>query len=381
MKRPISLLVTFTMAAALLQGCSGGSGSQNIPPPPTATETRSFEMGFTPWPYDATTTATGFVYTETAIRGDFIAHHLDAGIPWEEALTGAPYPADVEAEINERLDSTPSDKRTYLALSPLNGMRTSLADYWGIAPNQPLPSPWDSRSFDNPSVISAYTNFASDLIARFNPDYFNLGIEVSELAINDAAAFDQLVVFTEAVANSLRAQFPNLRLMLSVALKSPGSVDAAIITAEMPRLVQYIDVVGISVYPYVFFEHSDKGNPANLPVNWLSQIDVVAGGKPVAIAETGWPAENLTIPLFGVDVASDAQKQNAYVTTLFDAAEMLDAEFIVWFFLVDFDALWNGPLQQSPVAQIWRDTGLYDEDLNPRPALDTWQMRLSIPLE
>ena len=169
--------------------------------------------------------------------------------------------------------------------------------------------------------------------------------------------------------------------MISVALKSPGSPEAATIIAEMPRIVQHVDVVGVSVYPYVFFNHADKGDPANLPANWLSQIQSVTGGKPIAIAETGWIAEQLTIPFFGVDVASNADMQNAYLAALFASAESLDARFIVWFSLVDFDALWNGVLGQDPVAHIWRDTGLYDENLNPRPALTTWETQLAVPVQ
>ena len=343
--------------------------------------TRSYELGFTPWPYDATPTAINFVYSEAAQRGDFIAHHLDAGIPWEEALNGAAYAAGVETEIGARLANTPADMRTYLAVSPLNGARDGLAEYWGSAANQPLPSPWDTLGLDDPDVIAAYTNFAADLIQRFDPDYFNLGIEVSELAVNDPAEFDRLVVFTEAVSNSLRAQFPDLQLMISVALKSPASNAAATILAEVPRLVPYVDVVGISVYPYIFFDHADRGDPANLPADWLVQIAAIAGSKAIAIAETGWAAEDVNIPAFGVDIVSSADLQNAYMNTLFDAAELLDAQFIVWFALVDYDALWNGPLQQDPVARIWRDIGLYDENLNPRPALDTWQSKLAEPLQ
>ena len=379
MKRQPPFFVALALLLALLQACGGGGDSSPTPPNPPP-ETRSFELGFTPWPYDATTTAVNFVYSEVALRGDFIAHHIDAGIPWEEALTGTPYPAEVEAEIAMRLSSTPANMRAYLALSPLNGARDALADYWGTAPNQPLPSPWDSRDFDDPEVITAYTNFAADLIRRFDPDYFNLGIEVSELAINDAARFDRLVTFTGEVAAALRAQFPGLQLMISVALKSPGSAAAATINAELPRIIEYVDVVGVSIYPYVFFDHADKGDPANLPADWLSQIEAIADGKPVAIAETGWAAERLTIPEFGVDVPSDNAAQNAYLGALFDSAETLDARFIVWFALVDFDALWSGALQEDPVARIWRDTGLYDENLNPRPALDTWQAQLGLPL-
>ena len=149
----------------------------------------------------------------------------------------------------------------------------------------------------------------------------------------------------------------------------------------MPQLIQLVDAVGVSVYPYVFFDHADKGDPANLPSEWLSQIESLAGSKEIAIAETGWVAERLTIPTFGVDVMSDADMQAGYMSALFDAAESLDAQFIVWFALVDYDALWNGALQQDPIAHIWRDIGLYDENLNPRPALDVWQAALGLAVQ
>ncbi len=366
--------------AGLVQACGGG-GSSSSEPPPAPIVTRSFELGFTPWPYDATANAVNFVYSEVALRGDFIAHHLDAGVPWNEALNGLAYSADLEAELTARLSGTPANMRTYLALSPLNGTRNGLADYWGTAPNQPLPAPWNILEFDDPDVITAYTNFATDLIQRFNPEYFNLGIEVSELALNDMAAYDRLVTFTETVSGALKSQFPNVQLMISVALKTPTSAEAAIIRAELPRIIQHVDALGVSVYPYIFFNHADRGDPTNLPAEWLSQVVSLAGGKPIAIAETGWAAERLTIPAFSVDVDSSAAFQDAYVNALFSAAETLDAEFIVWFALVDFDALWNGALLQDPVAHIWRDTGLYDEALNPRPAMDTWMNQLSLPLE
>ena len=371
-------LLPLLLLAGLLQACSGSSSTAPTLPP---IETRSFELGFTPWPYDATATAVNFVYSEIALRGDFIAHHLDAGVPWEEALNGLAYSAELEAELTTRLSSTPANMRTYLALSPLNGSREGLAEYWGTAPNQALPAPWDTRGFDDPDVVTAYTNFATDLIQRFDPEYFNLGIEVSELAINDIAAYDGLVTFTAAVSSALKSQFPDVQLMISIALKSPSSAEAATIRAELPRIIQHVDVVGISVYPYIFFDHAGRGDPANLPANWLSQVTTLANGKPVAIAETGWAAETLTIPAFSVDIASTAANQDAYLNALFSAAEALDAEFIVWFSLVDFDALWNGVLMQDPVAHIWRDTGLYDEALNARPALDTWMNQLSLPLE
>ena len=372
------LLVAILLAPliATMTGCGGGDsgssagGPQNPPP-----VTRAFDMGFTTWPYDATATAVNFVYTEISARGDFVAHHLDGGVPWQAALDGTAYDPAVEAEIQTRLDNTPANQRMYLAISPFNPNRDGLADNWGAGTNERLLAPWDTRDFDSPEVIAAYTNFARDMITRFQPTYFNLGIEASELLVNDLTRFNRYVTFATDVANSLRADFPDLRLMISVALKSPDSVRAQTIEANIGPLIDLVDVVGISVYPYVFFDHADKGDPFNLPSNWFSQIRNIANGKPIAVAETAWIAERLEIPVFGVDVMASAQDQADYMMELFAEAQALDAEFIVWWTLVDFDALWNAALGQDPVARIWRDTGLFDESLNSRPALDAWQQQ------
>ncbi len=372
--------IVVSLLLATLSGCggSGGGSNQDDPPPPPPPATRAFDMGFTTWPYDATVEAVNFVYTETSARGDFIAHHLDGGIPWQEALDGVAYDPAVEAEIQGRLDNTPANQRLYLAISPFSGGRDGLAANWGAGTNEPLQAPWDTRDFDSPEVIAAYTSFARDMITRFQPTYFNLGIEASELLVNDIDRFNRYVTFATQVAATLRADFPNLQLMVSVALKSPGSARAQTIEANIGPLIDLVDVVGISVYPYVFFDHADKGDPANLPANWFSQIQNIANGKPIAVAETAWIAERLEVPAFGVDVMANAQNQADYMTELFAEAEALDAEFVVWWALVDFDALWDGALGQDPIARIWRDTGLFDEALNTRPALDVWQAQFAL---
>jgi hypothetical protein len=377
MKKIASIVLAMLLATAL--GCGGGgSGSNQDGPQDPPPATRGFDMGFTTWPYDATVEAVNFVNTEISARGDFIAHHLDGGIPWQEALDGTAYDPAVEGEIQGRLNSTPANQRLYLAISPFNTGRDSLAGNWGAGTNEPLQAPWDTRDFDDPEVIAAYTNFARDMITRFDPTYFNLGIEASDLLVNDQDRFNRFVTFATQVSAALRADFPNLRLMVSVALKSPGSARAQTIAANIGPLIDLIDVVGISVYPYVFFDHADKGDPANLPADWFSQIQNIANGKPIAVAETAWIAERLEVPTFNVDVMATAQNQADYMTELFAEAAALNAEFVVWWALVDFDALWNGVLGQDPVARIWRDTGLFDEALNARPALDVWQQQFAL---
>jgi len=379
MNRPYTISLLFIVFLFFITAC-GGSSDNDSPPEPEE-QTRSFALGFTTWPYDASIEAVNFVYSEINSRGDIIAHHLDGGIPWQEALDGTAYPTAIENELNTRLANTPSDKLVYLTVSPFNIARDDLAGYWNDSgTGQALSPPWNSRDFDSAEVIQAYINFSKNAIDRFNPAYFNLALEASELALNDAARFDRFVVFVQQVSASLREDYPDLKLMLSVAMKSPGSSNANIINSQMPKIVPYIDVIGISIYPYVFFDHDDKGDPTNLPVNWLSQIEAISTGKPIAITETGWIAERLNIPNFSLDVEANAANQNAYLQILFDETKILDMQFIIWFSIIDYDALWNGVLGQDDVARIWRDTGLYDENLNARPAFTRWQQQLDIRL-
>lgn len=38
-------------------------------------------------------------------------------------------------------------------------------------------------------------------------------------------------------------------------------------------------MIGISVYPYAFFDHNNKCDPSNLPAKWMSQIHDLAPGS------------------------------------------------------------------------------------------------------
>ena len=365
------------VASALLASCGGSSssGGAGMPPPPVLT--RSFYMGFTPWPYDATQAAVDDVNQRIQDSGDIIDHHITVGVPWEEALQGMPYHPNVEADLTARVQMVQPGKKVFLAIDSLSDSRDALAPNWGANFNEPLPPPWDTRSFADAEVAAAYLNFALDLIARFDPVYFNYGTEISELMLNDPAAFDDYVTFAQTVYTGIKAQYPNLPVMVSIAFKSPGSAEMATIATGFDRIRDYVDIVGVSVYPYVFYNHADKGDPGNLPVDWLSQVDSLAQGKPVAITETGWAAEDLVIPSFGVNIPSTEAFQQAYASRMLSEADALNAKFVIWWTIVDFDALWNGALQQDPVASIWRDIGLYDEDLRARPALSEWQSWLA----
>ncbi|MFQ5690352.1 MAG: hypothetical protein ACE5HQ_08785 [Gemmatimonadota bacterium] len=349
-------------------GGSTGPGDSARGPVPT----RSFRMGFTPFPYAATPQAANDLYQKVRDNGDMIAHHLDGGIPWPEALAGTAYDPAVEAELTDRLARTDPSEPVYLAITPLNGTRDGLADYWGSSQGLPRPGPWAARNLASPEVIDAFVNYSLDLIDRFQPRWFNYGIEVSELAFNNSGEFDRLLTFASQVYPRIKAAHPELPTFVSLAMKAPDIARAFKLQLAWGALEPFSDYVGASVYPYIFFSQTN-GDPATLAADWLTQLRVLARGKPIVVAETAWIAEPLLIPEFGVNVAAVPQNQSDYVDRLLSEADALGAEFVVWFFAVDFDRLWEGLLGRDPVARIWRDTGLWDESLTARPALSAWR--------
>jgi len=333
-------------------------------------DTRTFDMGFTPWPYDATEEAVDHTYQRLHQYGNLVAHHLGGGIPWQEALDGQPYSNQLLAEIEGRTSKTRLP--VYLAIEALNSERDGLANYWGESENKPLEAPWQSRSWNDPEVIEAFIRFSLDMIDHFNPKYFNYGVEVSDLIRHNPQGFEKFKVFAAEVYPRIKAVHPNLELLVSVALQSPCSEDGRAIAERMSDLMPFVDMVGVSVYGYAFFDHEGRGDPKTLPPDWLTQINGFSAGKPIAITETGWIAEDLTIPTFGLSVPASEQNQQDYVSRLLSTADQFELAFVVWFAAGDYDALWSGALNQDPTAAIWRDTGLFDETGEPRPGLTTW---------
>lgn len=378
MNRPIVLL--FYVVVIGLLACSETTkkpDTDDSTDNSTTEQTRSYYLGFTPWPYQATVEAVSDTYNRIQNKGDIVAHHLMDGIPWDAASANEPWPAWVENEVTARLAQTQSDQAIYLAIDALNSGRDGMALNWGESGGEALPAPWSSRDFDDPEVIDAYTQFALDVIERFDPDYFNYASEVSELALNDPAAYTAFITFAQQVYNTIKAAHPDLPVMVSIALKSPDSTEAATIATEFAKMADSVDMLGVSVYPYAFYDHADKGDPAFLPTDWLSQVIELTGDKPVAITETGWIGEDLDIAGYGLSVDSDADKQADYVDQLMTEADALSAAFIIWFSIVDYDDLWNNVLGQDDLSKIWKDTGLYDELFNPRPALTVWEEHLA----
>jgi hypothetical protein len=375
--------VDITALSLTVLGDSDLQGTLDVGP--NLTDIRTFKMGFTTWPYDFTEPAYEFTYEKLNAHGDIITHHLTQGLPWDEAYADSPtYPAWIEADIAGRLAGTGVGKDVFLAVDSLTQFRDALIGEWGSGGQVARTAPWDTRDFDSPEVIEAFINYSLNLIARFNPTHYSYGTEVIELFVIDPAAYTKYVAFAAGVYAGIKAVHPDLKVMCSIILKNPDTAESISYRNQFARIANYTDVVGVSIYPYAFFSPLVNVQPSDLAANWLTQINAIAPGKPIAITETGWIGQTINIPApVSLAVTSSPAIQAQYVEMMLQAARLLDAEFVIWWCVADFEDGWLSTIQYIPgaeAAQIWEFMGLYDPNQVPRIALATWDNWLAKPI-
>ena len=340
--------------------------------------TRSYHLGFTPFPYDISQAAIDYVYTTIGNDADIIAHHFDEGVPWPQALAGSDYLQNVLDDWEQRKSKTPAGHKVYVAITPINTTRNGLALYWGSDDNLPLLPPWNGYAFNHDDVKTAYLNHAIRTIDYFEPDYFTVGIEVNLLVTNNPGVWSAYLELNEYVYAELKRLYPNLPVMVSlfgIALLDGyrGEDDHAAQMQAFAEIIDDTDYYAISLYPYMSV-YLTNSIPATMFDDLFSLSD-----KPIAIAETGYPAQSFSITVEGggnIEFNSTPEKQRNYIAGLLEQADQRKFEFVINFVLRDYDALWEA-IGSPQWAIVWRDTGFYDENGVSRPALDIWRDALA----
>lgn len=357
-------LTLFALAALLLASSAAGQSD----------EPRPFRLGFTTFPYAISYEAVDFTYAAIAQDADLIMHHFDNGVPWPEALADAPFPAGLEAEWADAVRRTPPDHAVLLSLTPIAWWRNGLALLRADQGDQPLPPEWEGRAFDDPDVITAYRNYVLRAVETFNPDYLVIGIEVNLLLTERPDLWPGYLALQRATYAAVKAQYPDLPVFVSVVgaalVDGITEHDAAAQRAALPDILAASDLFALSLYPYMTAYMTTP-----LPDSFFASIFGLSD-KPLAISETGYPAETLTAG--GLTFPSTPGLQADYIARLLAEAQSREMVFVVNFVLRDYDTLWE-QIGGGDLAAVWRDTGLYDEDGNARPALAIWRSALARP--
>jgi len=366
---------------ALCVMCLGCAKDDQLP---ETSEFRTFALGFTNFPHDGTPAGVTAALNVIRNDGDLLVAHFDNGIPWDAALVNnfSQYPQDFRDEINFLVAARPSGHKLYLAVTPIAFLRNRLAPTRGPNGQQTFLAPWSGYAFDHPDVITAFINHCRIMINQFNPDFFTFGIEVNLVhEVAGDSIWRSYPSFAAAVYTSLRASYPGLPLIQSLQADSYYR-NPTVQSGVIQQIIPYTDYIAISTYPFgdaVRYPHQSQANPAFLPASFFSMLADLAPNKPFAVAETVWPAEDVSSP-YPVEIRSNESYQHLYVNALLNASNSLRAKFVCWFFTRDYDDFWNSTLSSDPNAALIRlckDTGLYRGDGTSRPALIYWHSFLN----
>lgn len=337
--------------------------------------TRGFRLGFSPWPWDATVEAVEWTWDNIVAHGDLVSMHLEEGVPWPEALAGAPFPASYQAKVDAELARIPADAAILLSINAMNSLRTGLAPYRGEDDNLPLPPPWDGYGFGSPEVVEAYANYAERMIAWVQPTWVLIGIEVNVLINNDKTQWADYAALVCATYDTLRERGVTQPLYASLIAPSffPDTGGAAL--ADQLQVLADIDPcvdgLALSVHPFMSALLADS-----FPADYFDQLATFSD-RWVGISESSYPAQEWSLD--GLTWKGTPEKQDAFLERMLAAAHAQQLQFAVWFTLRDYDQLWAGPLGMDSASLIWRDTGLIDENGQPRAALKRWDDALAAP--
>lgn len=170
---------------------------------------------------------------------------------------------------------------------------------------------------------------------------------------------DVLAVGNEVLLRGDLSEPALLGAMRRVRDAAPGvpvsTVDAYYLFVEHPRVVEACDVLPVNCYP--FWESCPLDRALAYMREMVARVRTVAGGRPVAIAETGWPSA-------GTPVGGAVPSEENALRYLLGALEWAEAEGIDLFYFAAFDEAWKAGAEGDR-GVTW---GLWDQDGRPKYA-------------
>ena len=379
----IKMLLCVLAAIILIFGCAGQSGRiPDLESKSTQGNSRTFFMGFTPFPWDMTLEAVEDTGRFIVGNGDIISHHLEQGVPWTEALDDKPFHPNMMKDWEGRKKLS-EGKELFLSVTPLNEGRNSMELYRGEDEDMPLPDPFRDKAFNDPIVKRAYLNYCRRAVDYFQPDYLAVGIEVNELFHNSPQMWSPFVELHKHIYNELKKSYPDLPIFFTVSLHNltnPSWSDLEEQRDEIRKLLEFSDIAGISYYPFMA---GQSERPIEI-FDWIRNFT----DKPMAITETGFPAEDIVLKTYGITIPGSPEKQNSYFETLLDRANKDSYLFVIVFLYRDYDALFGKIAPELEkrdltldIFSVWKDCGMVDENGAERPALEVWRRYLSLRVD
>lgn len=335
-------------------------------------ETRSFRMGFTPWPPELSAAGMAQASQFMQKNGDLSAIMFLGGIPWQEALDGRPFSQHLQQQLAQL---PPPGTKVFLSISPLSMTRNELAPYYGETDNLPLPPEWRGLAFDDPKVVASLTRFTLRCIKKLKPESLAIGVESNALLTTSKEKWPAYKRMHAQVYRAVKAKHPRLPVFFTTEVnhylgRSTGA-SAADQAREVADLMKSSDWFAMSCYP-----HMSLDTPWPIPAEFFGFAK--AFRKPIAVSETGMNSRPVVLPQF--TLVGSPEKQDQYYQVLLDAAKRDRYRLVVTFCTTDYERLLPSlPAELRDLASIWTYSGLQTSSSVLKPAGMRWQQAFALP--
>jgi hypothetical protein len=343
--------------ALLLTGCGGGSGGSGDSGGSTACPTITLAKGFSLSPQGFPMDYNRLPEFFTEIKG-----LGDSAVMWngswrDDAINGSDAGA-IPAAAKLVLDNASSYCYTPVVVF---GWRSGATLYIRV-PSNP------TNNWTNTEARLLFKDMLVSFATSNRPPYIFLGNENDFYYEQNQADYENWLSFYNQAYDAIKAASPstlvgpvfNYEHIAGVGVLNGWTTDYW--QALDSHNINKVDIVGITVYPFLSY-----ASAKSVPVNYLNSLFSRIGSKPVAITETGWPAENLggLNPLWN----TSEQEQIDYISSLFSAMTGKDVRFVNWLFL---HAMQN---DGSTGWKLFGSVSLRNSSGGKRSAYDVWAAR------
>ncbi|HLC65425.1 MAG TPA: hypothetical protein VJI46_04865 [Candidatus Nanoarchaeia archaeon] len=213
-------------------------------------------------------------------------------------------------------------------------------------------------------------------ILRDNPrvKYLAIGNEVNTLYEQFPNQFDNFVSAYKEVYQSVKAEFPNVKVFTTFqleAMKGKGYLTGKAREEEWFLLSKFgdsLDIAGFTTYSY--FDYTD---PDKIPSDYYGEIKQYTN-KPVAFTEIGWPARSRwggkLSKLNEQGFTGSEKEQVDFLNRFLDTTKSLDLEFVNWIFINDIVAWKDG--EEPKQFPLFDSIGLKYHDGTAKEAWNEW---------
>jgi len=220
-----------------------------------------------------------------------------------------------------------------------------------------------TNDWTNTTMKGHFLNMLINAADSLQPTYLFIGNETSRYWELDSVDYLNWVDFYHTAYDSIKVHSPNTKVGTVFNyehLSGQGELvnfTTSYWQAFAAHDTSKIDILGLTVYP--FFNDTLAND---VPNNYLDPLFNRVGNIPVAITETGWPADSF----IGAWEATPLQ-QELYVDKLFDIINGHNVEVVNWLFLH-----YSLDVTNTDADKVFRSVSLRDSLGNDRPALAKW---------